>query len=563
VKFQAVADGENEITGDGAIRLNQPGPPVFGGSHQVVEPKARALLVVPRAVQHGHKLHHAIDLGGLERKERYSQVSIIREVPRKFPRLLWLALPLAYFLYFFHLDAVGLVGPDEPRYASIAREMARSGDWITPRLWGEAWFEKPVLLYWMSGAAFHLHVPPDLAPRLPVALMSVAFLVFYWWILNREFGCRAAWLATLILGTSAGLCFYGQAGVPDLPVTATFSAAMLLSLPWIAKRDIRMLPVASALLGLAVLAKSLPPLAMAAPLALRWRWWRDLVRWRVVLPFLLIALPWHVLCYLRNGRTFFETLFVQHQFGRFTSGALLHSQPGWFYVPVLAGLLLPWSPLLPMLARGEAYRDPRRLFLLEWALFGLLLFSLSVNKLPGYVLPLLPPIAALLAVALHEAKGARAWLVCCALALAVFPIAAPALPVAVANGLSHTHFPPFHWTWLLPVAAAVAVWTLESRQLRLAAVALIATGSSAGIVYLKIAAAPELNRVESARALWQEIADRADQTCVDNINRGWRYRLNYYSVTPLPECAEQSKPLHVVQEAPGPPKIVAVRTAFR
>ena len=72
----------------------------------------------------------------------------------RIPRLLWLALPAAYLLYFFRLGAIGLIGPDEPRYAAIGRAMAASGDWITPRLWGQPWFEKPALLYWMSGAAF-------------------------------------------------------------------------------------------------------------------------------------------------------------------------------------------------------------------------------------------------------------------------------------------------------------------------------------------------------------------------------------------------------------------------
>ncbi len=70
--------------------------------------------------------------------------------------MLWVVLPLAYLLYFYDLGAVGLLGPDEPRYASVSREMARSGDWITPRLWGAPWFEKPALLYWLSGLAFRL-----------------------------------------------------------------------------------------------------------------------------------------------------------------------------------------------------------------------------------------------------------------------------------------------------------------------------------------------------------------------------------------------------------------------
>jgi 4-amino-4-deoxy-L-arabinose transferase-like glycosyltransferase len=150
-------------------------------------------------------------------------------VPWKIPRLFWLALPLAYFLYFFGLTAAGMVGPDEPRYASIGREMARSGDWITPRLWGLPWFEKPALLYWLIGAAFRFGLGPDLAPRLPIALLSVAFLALYWWMLRREFGDATAWFATLILSTSAGWWAYSQSGVTDLPLSAAFAAAMLLA----------------------------------------------------------------------------------------------------------------------------------------------------------------------------------------------------------------------------------------------------------------------------------------------------------------------------------------------
>ena len=76
-------------------------------------------------------------------------------------------------VYLINLGGSGFLGPDEPRYASIGREMARSSDWITPQLWGQPWFEKPALLYWMTGAAFRIGLGPDLAQRLPVAMMSV------------------------------------------------------------------------------------------------------------------------------------------------------------------------------------------------------------------------------------------------------------------------------------------------------------------------------------------------------------------------------------------------------
>ena len=103
--------------------------------------------------------------------------------------------PLATW-FFYDLSATGLFGKDEPRYAWVSREMAHSGDWITPRLWGAPWFEKPALLYWLSGAGFRLGLNAELAPRLPGALLAVAFLAFYWWTLRREFSCRAASLAT-------------------------------------------------------------------------------------------------------------------------------------------------------------------------------------------------------------------------------------------------------------------------------------------------------------------------------------------------------------------------------
>jgi 4-amino-4-deoxy-L-arabinose transferase-like glycosyltransferase len=481
-------------------------------------------------------------------------------MPRKIPRVLWIVLPLAYLLYFYDLGAVGLVGPDEPRYASIAREMARSGDWITPRLWGQPWFEKPALLYWMTGAAFRLGIGPDLAPRLPVALMAAGFLVFYWWILLREFGARAAWFATLILGCCGGWLVSSQVGVPDMPMAATFSAAMLLALPWIGRRDARHLPVAAALLGLAVLAKGPVALVLAAPLCLRFRSARDLVRPRVVAPFLAVALPWYLLCYLRNGKSFLHDFFVVHNFERFTSNALMHVQPWWFYLPVFAGLLLPWFPLLPLLGRRAAYRDPRRLFLLAWVVFGMVFFTAATNKLPGYLLPLLPAAAALMGLALDkadaEAKAGAAHvgplLACCALLLVAFPMAARMLPAALAAGLLKAPRPAFQATWLLAGGVAAAAWLLESRARRLAAVLSIAAGATVGTVYLKRAAAPELDRTVSARALWREISGRADEVCVDQIERNWRYGLNYYSGTPLPECSGEARPLWI-RQSPGEP----------
>jgi 4-amino-4-deoxy-L-arabinose transferase-like glycosyltransferase len=343
--------------------------------------------------------------------------------------------------------------------------------------------------------------------------------------------------------------------VTDLPLSATFSSAMLLALPWIAKRETRYLPAASAMLGVAVLAKGLVPIVLAAPLALGWRGWRDLLRPAAILPFFAVSLPWYVLCFVRNGRPFLETFFVQHQFGRFVSDALQHVQPWWFYLPVFIALLLPWSPLLVLAFRRGLYCDRRRVFLLAWILFGLLFFSAAANKLPGYVLPLLPAAAALLGLALDEAGRAELALSFCALLLAAFPVAAPILPAAIADGLSRAPRPSVHAAWLLPLAAAVPVWMLERSGRRIAAVLVVAAGCAGGIGYLKIVIAPRLDHLASARSLARVIAAAPGSVCSEPIRREWRYGLSYYLGAALPPCIADDT-LRVVQRGGELPVLV-------
>jgi len=474
-------------------------------------------------------------------------------MPRKIPPLVWPAALLAICTYLYGLNATGLIGKDEPRYASIAREMARSGDWITPRLWGSTWFEKPALLYWVEGLAFRLGLDSEWAPRLPIALAALVFLVFFWWILRREFGCLAAWFATLILGTTGGYLGYSQVGHMDLLLTATFSSAMLLALPWIAKGETRGLPAAAVLIGLGVLAKSGVPLVLMLPLA----WWGrrrigDLLRPRVVLPFLVVALPWYVACYWRNGMPFLRELFVKQQFQRLT-GVADHQQHFWYYLPVLLGLLLPWTPLALLLVRRTLYRDPRRAFLLALVVWGVVFFSISPNKLAGYMLPLLPAAAALMGVALAEAENPRPLLACCAALLLAFPIAAQVLPYAVESGITHAPWPKLSAVWTLPLAFGVLAWSLDARSRRLAAVFTLAAAAGAGTIALKWQAGRELDRRASARQLWRQISPRAAEVCVANLTPGVQYSLNYYSVTPLPACHAQPRRIEVRQNAGGLP----------
>jgi len=446
-----------------------------------------------------------------------------------------------FFLYFFGLTRTGLLGPDEPRYAAIGRAMAATGDWITPRLWGQPWFEKPALLYWMTAAGFKAGLGPDWAPRLPVALLSVAFLVYFFVVLRREFGDHAAWYASAILATCAGWLVYSHVAITDLPMSAAFAAAMLTILHQTAPSRSRLgsglsEPRASAsgllaglLLGLAILAKGLVPLVLFLPALwfLRHRI-RDLaILFAAAAP---IATPWYVLVTLRNGAPFLEEFFWKHHFDRFVSTALLHGRPVWYYVPVLLAGLFPWIPLLILLFNRRLYRDRRAQFLLAWFAWGFIFFSASRNKLPGYLLPLFPPLAALMGMALSEAARARILLAACGLLFFIAPPLMEVLPQALVSGISHVSL---HFTLggILGCSALAVGCSVARREHSFAALALLA---SATVVWAVWRVYPVLDRELSGRPLW--LAEGQSITCVPPTNRSRRDSIRYYANQNLPDC---------------------------
>ncbi len=429
---------------------------------------------------------------------------------------------------------MGMLSHDEPRYAAIGREMAQSGDWITPRLWGSPWFEKPPLLYWMIAAGFKLGLSEDLAPRLPVALMSAGFLLLFFHRIRREFGERAALYASAILATSAGWLGYSHVAVTDIPLAATFSASLLLCLPWVRSGGRRGLFLAGLLLGLAVLAKGLVPLVLIAPLL-----WVAGRRWPNLLILagaaLAIALPWYVLCYLRNGDVFIQEFIVKHHLSRFTSPDLQHVQPFWFYIPVLIGLLFPWPAMLTLLPHRP--KDNRMKLLLAVIGFGFVFFSAATNKLPGYLLPLLPCIAAVAGIRLADTARVGWLLGISAGLLLLTPFVAGTLPLALANGLSSTPIAASHWIAVLPLAAlAGATLWFARRERRTYAVLAVTVAATLGVGYLKAVMLPELDRVVSARPLWRQIQNEPNSYCEGNLRRATRYGLAYYVGKLLPSC---------------------------
>ena len=455
----------------------------------------------------------------------------------------WSRWPLAilsgsalWFLYFFGLTRTGLLGPDEPRYAAIGRAMAQTGDWITPRLWGHPWFEKPALIYWMTAAAFKAGLGPEMAPRLPVALVSLAFLLYFFFALRKEFGQRPALFAALILATSIGWLAYSHVATPDLPMSAAFSAAMLMLLP-APPASTRRTITAGVLLGLAILAKGLVPLVLFVPAL--WFLRRQIRALLVILAVaFVIAAPWYILVASRNGAAFSNEFFGHQQFARFFGGETLHIQPVWFYLPILAAGLFPWTPLALLLFSRKLYQDRRTIFLAAWFVFGFAFFSASRGKLPGYLLPLLPPLAALLGIAIDRIRLRSTFFVCLtglsATLLWLVPTAQDALPEALVSGLGRA---PIHFfsAWLAPaVILGLVCILLELRGQRVASLALIALLNTVLITRFIWQEFPKLDQDVSARGRWT--ASSESITCIPQDGAFFRNGLNYYAGRELPDC---------------------------
>lgn len=465
------------------------------------------------------------------------------------------------FLYLTNLGGVGFLGPDEPRYASIGREMARSGDWVTPRLDGKPWFEKPPLLYWTTALGNSVGLSDERAARLPIALIGFGFLLFFYRALEREFSRRVALTATAILGTSAGWASLSFVAVTDLPMAAALNGAMLVALfgpqalgaRSTGGREARYAAqgyLAGFLLGIAVLAKAFVPLVLIAPVFFIARG----KRLQMIVACVLTAAPWHVLCYLRNGSAFWDVYFWEHQVGRFFSNDLGHAQPFWFYLPMLLAGLFPWTPLVLLIARRRSLDDERVRFLLVFLVLGLAFFSLATNKLPAYVLPLLPAMAVVLGVALEKTKSAAAWLVACALLLSAVPMIAAILPDALNNGLSSVMWGGgFGWPLLIPAVAAVAAWSLakddadqEWSDRRRWAALVVAVAAVLSVVYLKSSAFPVMDERVSVRGFWRS-HPQAGGACVEDVKRDVVYGLSYYSARPALECLEGERPRVVMR----------------
>ncbi len=336
-----------------------------------------------------------------------------------------LVLSILIGMFFaFMLGNRALSVPDEGRYVEIPREMVSTGDYITPRLNGVKYFEKPVLFYWLESFSIKLFGLREFTLRLWPALFALFGCLAVYGAGRRLYGRRSGLIAAVVLATNLLYYGLGRAIILDMPVSVLLTAALLSFL--VGMHEVpgprRRLYLWSfyAFSALAVLAKGL--IGIFIPGMIIGAWIMILGEWRVLktmyLPtglalFLLIAAPWHVMV-MRTNPEFFHFYFIQEHFLRYLTTMHSRYQPPWFFIPVILLGLFPWSAFLVQAIKHslpsswrERHEHRDALFLILWAGLVFLFFSASDSKLVPYILPVFPALALLIGRYFSDAWDSR------------------------------------------------------------------------------------------------------------------------------------------------------------
>lgn len=389
------------------------------------------------------------------------------------PRRTLLLLVLVFTVVWFgSLDYRKLIRPDEGRYAEIAREMAFTGDYTTPRLNGIKYFEKPPLQYWATAVAFKAFGEHDWTARLWPAITGFLSVLLAALTARRLFGDRAGLFTGFILGSCLWQGIIGHINTLDMGLSFFLQLAvtgvLLTNAGYTSDSERRRWALITwAALALAVLSKGLVALVLSGGTLLLysifsrdWSPWKRMQWGQGLLLFFLIAAPWFVAVSLANPE--FPRFFFWHEhFERFLTKAHGRYQPGWYFVPILAIGLLPWTGMALQAwlgtwrggGRSDGHGSFRpKMLLAIWAALVFAFFSVSHSKLASYILPAIPALAMLSGLWLTTVtrKTLLAHLALVSL------LAAATLPLILrVNGLADSETP-------LPMIEAYALWLAVS-----------------------------------------------------------------------------------------------------
>jgi len=423
----------------------------------------------------------------------------------------WTLLILFLLVWFWMLGARVLVPTDEGRYAEMAREMVATQDWITTRLNGIKYFEKPPLQTWMNAITFELFGLGEWQARLWTGLCGLLGIGLAAYTGKRVFSARVGYYAALVLASSFFWAGMGHINTLDMGLSGMMTIALCALL--MAQRDgasresqRNWMLLCWAGMALAVLSKGLIGIVLPGAVlvlytffARDWAIWKRLHLVKGLVLFFAICTPWFVAVSLRNPE-FPQFFFIHEHFQRFTTKIHSRTGPWYYFIPILLLGIIPWlGVFFQSLWKGtREQRDtagynslnggrfqPKRL-LLVWAVFIFVFFSISDSKLPSYVLPIFPALALLIACYLEEADHkALAWagsLVALpsAVALAFIPRVPELAKDAYSLPLVQAHMPYLYAGALIFFIGGIAAIRLARQNKDGAVTALAATAFLAG-----------------------------------------------------------------------------------
>ena len=423
-----------------------------------------------------------------------------------------LAAALPWLVVLFALGAwlgrVDLLTPDEARHGEIAREMFLEGNWLAPRIYGEPYYDKPALFYWLTGSSLWAFGPRAWAARLPSVAGALFSVVMTAWWVRSAWGPGAARWTTVLMGTTLFFVAVGRYVVVDMLLTAALTGALawlglVLNDPPERRRPVWPMYACTAA---GVLAKGPVALVVVAAVAVvaaaferRPSLLLRLHPFRGALLIAVLAGPWYAAAYATDP-AYIETFLWQHNFARYAvPGALAHQQPWYFYLLALPIALLPWSILLPA-ALAAAWKTPSAgvRHALAWATVVVGFFSFSQTKLPTYVLCAFPPLLAITAAYVDDTLTRRVEMPR-AMEFAVVGWTVLAATIAVGGAVWVVIESPSSWirTLLAAPAVGIALWTYRHAGDTRALLAAIAGSSLALVAMIYGGAADAVNARES------------------------------------------------------------------
>ncbi len=314
-------------------------------------------------------------------------------------------------LYVSLLSFMPLMEPDESRYSAIPSAMNKSGDYVLPRLKEAVYIEKPPLAYWATALSFKIFGENEFSSRLFVGLCAWGCILLVYSMGRFFHDERTGLYGAAVLTTSLFHFAIGHINILDMPVALFLSLAIWAGYRYCAagerKEWLYLSYLASAL---AFLTKGLIGIVFPAAVIVIWliaiKRWRDIFKLLSPLGifiFLVVALPWPLLAQQAHG-DFFRFFFIQEHLQRYATTMHHRNEPVYYYIPILIAGTLPWCAFLWLALKGKAaiwkgagfFRKEELLFLLTWAGFITIFFSLSSSKLIPYIAAVFPPLSLLM-----------------------------------------------------------------------------------------------------------------------------------------------------------------------